>query len=397
MATNWREYLSKIYLDPASPASFQGVDKIYEYVKNEGKYEIGRNRIQKWLNNQDSYSINKHSNKKFKRGRVLVTGIDDQWEADLADVSAYAKENDGYKYLLVVIDVFSRYGWVEPMKNKKATSIVEAFSKIISKERKPRRLRTDGATDFSSGPFKNLLNSFDPKVVHVVTHNEVQANFAERFIKTLKSKLTRYIVQSNQLKYINILSDIVSSYNNTWHSGIKSEPINVSNLNSKRLWWQMYWPKDNVTKDELKLKKDEIKVKKEEIKYKDQQDKKKKKKKSKTFPYYFKIGDKVRISAKKGKFQREYDSKWTGEIFKISERFVRQGQPIYKVVDWFDEPLIGTHYQRELQKVHVDENKTWKIEKIIRRRNKGKELFVKWLFWPNKFNSWIPKSDYKIA
>jgi hypothetical protein len=391
MATDWREYLSKIYLNPASPASFQGVDKLYEYVKSEGKYEIGKNKIRKWLNNQDSYSVNKHSNKKYKRGRVLVRGIDDQWEADLADVSAYTKENNGYKYLLVVIDVFSRYGWVEPMKNKKASTIVETFSKIISKKRRPRRLRTDGATDFSSGPFQKLLNSFDPKVFHIVTHNEVQANFVERFIKTLKSKLTRYIVQSNQLKYINILPDIVSSYNNTWHSGIRSEPINVSDLNSKRLWWQMYWPKNYISKEELKLKKDEIKVKKEEMKFNEQ--KKNKKKKSKLFPYYFKIDDKVRIAAKKGKFQREYDSKWTGEIFKVSERFVRQGQPIYRVVDWFDEPVIGTHYQRELQKVDVDENKKWKIEKVLKTRNKGKELFVKWLFWPKKFNSWISKSD----
>jgi hypothetical protein len=391
MATGWKDYLAKIYLDPASPASFQGVDKIYRYVKEEGKYKIGKSRIQKWLNNQDSYSVNKHTTKKFSRGRVLVSGKDDQWESDLADMTYYAQYNNGIKYLVVVIDVFSRYGWIEPIKDKKASSIVDAFSKIISNNNKPRRLRTDGATDFSSGPFQKLLNSFDPKVIHVVTHNEVQANFAERFIKTIKSKISRYITQSNQMKYIDILPDIVNSYNNTWHSGIRSEPSNVNLENAKRLWWQMYWPKKHLSKESIKLNKNILKTKKEELKNKDA-----KKKSLKHIQIYsYKVGDKVRISARREKFQREYDTKWTGEIFKISDRFYRQGQPIYKVVDWFDEPVLGTHYQRELQKVEIDEDKRWKIEKVLKKRKKGKELYVKWLFWPKKFNSWIPNSEYK--
>jgi hypothetical protein len=385
MSTNWEEYLAKIYLDPASPASFQGVGKIYKYVKQQGKYKIGRSKIQKWLNNQDSYSINKHTNKKFNRGRVLVSGINDQWEADLADLSYYSKENDEYKYLLVVIDVFTRFGWAQPLKNKKAATIVDAFKLIISDDdEKPRRLRTDGASDFSNKQFQNFLKSFDPPIVHVVTHNEVQANFVERFIKTIKSKISRYIVQKNKTRYIDILGDIINSYNNTWHSGIRSEPVNVSKENAKRLWWQMYWPKKKISKEQLKIKKEEIKVKKEQIKLR---------KKKHINPYAFKINDKVRISTRREKFQREYDSKWTGEIFKVSERFIRQGQPLYKVVDWFDESLEGSFYQRELQKVKVDEDKEWKIEKVIsKRKNK---LKVKWLFWPNKFNSWIPLSEYK--
>ena len=86
-----------------------------------------------------------------------MEGIDDQFDADLASMSDYEKSNDGYKYLLVVIDIFSRYAWIEPLKNKTADSIVRAFNKILSEGCKPRRLRTDAATDFTSKKFQNLL------------------------------------------------------------------------------------------------------------------------------------------------------------------------------------------------------------------------------------------------
>ena len=135
----WREYLKKIYFNPEEPGSFEGVDKLYERVKKDGKFKISRSRVKRWLQNQQSYSLNKHVDIKFKRGKVMVKGIDDQFEADLASMSDYAKDNNGYKYLLAIIDVFSQYAWVEPLKDKTADSIIKAFKKILSEGRKPRR------------------------------------------------------------------------------------------------------------------------------------------------------------------------------------------------------------------------------------------------------------------
>ena len=149
---------------------------------------------------------------------VIVSGIDDQFDADLASFISYANDNDGYKYLLVVIDIFSRYAWVEPIKDKTANEIVQAFNKIISEGRIPRRLRTDGATDFTSKKFQDYVKS--KKIVHFTTHGVKQANYVERFIKTIKSKIYRYIVQQNTPRYIDILPKLVKSYNNSWHSGI---------------------------------------------------------------------------------------------------------------------------------------------------------------------------------
>ena len=149
-AATWREYLKKIYCNPKNPSSFEGVDKLYKQAKRDGQFKISKSKIKKWLQNQQSYTLHRHVNRNFRRGKVLVEGIDDQFDADLASMADYEKSNDGYKYLLVVIDTFSGYAWIEHLKNKTANSIVRVFNKILSEGRKPRRLRTDAATDFTS-------------------------------------------------------------------------------------------------------------------------------------------------------------------------------------------------------------------------------------------------------
>ena len=107
------------------------------------------------IQKQESYSCNKGVKRNFQRGRVIVAGIDDQFDADLASLIYYADNNDRYKYLLVVIDIFSRYGWVQPLKDKTAKEIVSAFDKILKEGGIPKRLCTDAAKDFTSERFQN--------------------------------------------------------------------------------------------------------------------------------------------------------------------------------------------------------------------------------------------------
>ena len=94
-------------------------------------------------------------------------------------------------------------------------------------------------------------------------------------------------------------------------------------------------------------------------------------------------------------FQREYDSKWTGEIFKISSRFIHQGQLIYHLVDWYDKPVEGPFYQNELQKMETTDADMFKIQKVIKYKGRGnkKEAVVHWSGWPKHFDSWIPASE----
>ena len=265
MSSTWEDYLKKIYYDPNHPASFEGIQKLYDTVKKDNKYKISYRQICEWLQSQNTYSLNKAVKRNFSRGRVIVSGIDDQWDADLASFIPLSESNNGYMHLLFVIDIFSRYGWVAPLKNKTAKEIVQGFKAILAPGRKPRHLRTDAAYDFRSNEFQQLLK--DKSIVHFTTHSEKQANYVERFIKTIKSRIYRYIVGANSDQYIDILPKLLDSYNRSWHSGIQWEPINVDKTVESRQWWQMYWPKDAYVKD-------------------------KSKKKKKT-PFAFKVGDKV--------------------------------------------------------------------------------------------------------
>ena len=98
-----------------------------------------------------------------------------------------------------------------------------------------------------------------------------------------------------------------------------------------------------------------------------------------------------------GPIDREYSQKWTGELFKIDTRFRREGVPVYTILDWDGERVNGTFYEPELQPVTIDPTTEYRVEKILKRRvrNKRKEVLVRWLHWPKKYNSWIPEADVK--
>jgi hypothetical protein len=103
----------------------------------------------------------------------------------------------------------------------------------------------------------------------------------------------------------------------------------------------------------------------------------------------------VRLSHLKKVFNRDYQEKWTEEIFKVESCKLRQGIPVYKIFDYEDDPVQGTFYKPELQRVRKDVSNLFRVEKILwkRRRNGRREVFVKWLGWPKKFNSWILEED----
>ena len=349
---NWESYLESIYFDPKHPASFAGPIKLYDTVKQEGTYDIGLSRIRSWLQNQEAYSLHKPLRHKFKTNRVMVEGIDDQWDADLMDMTFYASKNDGYNYILTVIDIFSKYAWLRPLKTKTSSEVKAAFESI---KRKPNLLRTDKGKEFTS----NIIEKFfkTAGIHHFVTQNVGKANYAERVIKTIKNHLQRYMTHHQTHRYIDIVPDVNKSYNLSYHTTIGMAPSEVNKDNERAIWWMTYWPKKKIKKQTFK----------------------------------FDVGNLVRITYLTNVFTREYDEKWTGEIFKIARRFRREGLVLYKLNDFEDEPIKGTFYQPELQKISIKDDKLWKIEKVIKtRKRRGKtEYFVKWKHWPKKFNSWI--------
>ena len=156
-------------------------------------------------------------------------------------------KNDGVQFLLIIIDVFSRFIWVETLENELKDTVINAFQCIFQRAKKPRCLRTDRGGKFTGRKVQDYFDSINIK--HWTAHNdEMKANFAERIIWTLKKSLWGYMRTKND-RYIDMLKDIIHSYNNTKHGTMGMKPSEVTKGHvERRLWWHMYKPTESYKK-----------------------------------------------------------------------------------------------------------------------------------------------------
>ena len=183
-----------------------------------------------------------------------------------------SKFNNRFRFLLRVIDIFSKYAWVVPLKDKKGVSIVNAFQKILKESnRKPNKIWVDKGSEFYNNSFKKWLKDNDIEMYSI--HNEGKSVVAETFMKTLNTKIYKYMTSMSKNVYIDKLDDIVCEYDNTHHRTIKIKPVDV---------------KDKIYIDFKK-----------EVNDKDPK---------------FKVGDHVRISKYKNIFAKGYTSNWSDEV-----------------------------------------------------------------------------------
>ena len=146
--------------------------------------------------------------------------------ADLADMQLVSKFNKGFRFLLCVIDNFSNYAWVVPLKDKKCVSIVNAFQKILNDSNtNPNKIWVDKGSEFYNHSFKKWLKDNDVEMHSI--HDEGKSFVAERFIRTLKTKIYKYMTSVSKNVYINKLDDIVGEYDNTYHRAIKMKLVDV--------------------------------------------------------------------------------------------------------------------------------------------------------------------------
>ncbi|GBN27011.1 Putative uncharacterized transposon-derived protein F54H12.3 [Araneus ventricosus] len=339
--------LEKFYKNLEEPASFSGTNALGRAVGNKVKTK----HIKKWLESKDSYTLHRSVRRNFKRNRVIVGGIDEQFQADLLDMQFASKFNNGYKHLLTCIDVFSKFAWAIHLKDKTGQSILYGFKKIF-KERKPQVLQTDKGTEFKIKLVQNYLKKM--KVHFFTTNNETKASVVERFHRTLMSKLTRYFTEYNTRKYIDVIKELIFSYNHSWHQSIKMEPSSVNIDNQAKVWQNLYGDFSEQKSEKAS----------------------------------FEVGDTVRISKWKGRFEKEYENNWSREMFTVHQ-IVPRIPTVYKLQD-FNNNVIGvTFYETEMQKV-VDSG-YYSVERVIKKRKrKGKlEYFVKFQGYLDEFNSWV--------
>lgn len=351
--------MRNIYYDPKSPSSFSGSDKLHKIAK---KHNISLKDTQQWLKLQKTHNLYVQPRNKFRRTHVIVDGFNEMWDVDLADMSALSKYNNGITFLLLTIDIFSRQALALPVKNKRGFTIADNLKTMFTKN-KPLTLRSDAGTEFRNKHVQELLKELEIK--QIIMYSDTKANYIERFILTLKRRLYKYMRFNKTFKYVDVLQDIITSYNNTFHSSLNCSPISVNKANENLVRLDQHLIKFTKYKP-LKLK-----------------------------GYKYELGDSVRISHARKAFDKSYFQRWTQEIFNVSKRYKRSGISVYDLVDWNGEDISGSFYTEQLQKANPKVDTVYEIEKILKRRtlNKQKQLYIKWDGWSSKFNSWIPATN----
>ena len=257
-------------------------------------------------------------------------------------MQAYSKFNRGIKYLLTVIDVFSKYGWIVPLKDKTGKSVMNALKQIFASGRSPNKIWVDRGLEFYNKDVRGNVELYS-------TQNEEKSSVVERWNRTMKEKMWKYFTANNTRKYIEILNELVGLYNNTIHSSIKMSPVEGSKKENEAAVYRNLYGEMPTSQSNPK----------------------------------YSVGDKVRITKKKTLFDKGYTPRWTEEVFTISK--IQYTKPItYKITDYNGHEIGGTFYEQELQKSRQE---VFRIEKVIRK--KGDKVLVKWLGYPDSFNSWV--------
>lgn len=281
-----------------------------------------------------------------------LKGLDDLYQADLVEMIPYAKSNRGYKYILTMINCFSKYAFAVPIKTKSSENVVRVL-KILLQNNKMNHLQTDEGKEWYNKGVRDLLKQYD--INHYSTHSDKKASIVERFNRTLKNKMWKWFTANGKYTWLNILPNLLRKYNNTVHRTIKMKPIDVNKNNEKEVLLRI-----NKQKQLTFNKK----------------------------PPKFKIGDRVRISKYKKVFAKGYLPNWTNELFTVYN--VKSTVPrTYILKDDKGNVLEGGFYEQEISKTKFDD--VYLIEKNL--KSKGEKVFVRWLGYDKSYDSWINRSN----
>ena len=287
--------------------------------------------------------------KEFRK--VEAFSVNNIWAMDLISLMAYKDQNRGYNYLLTILDVYSRYAFVRPLKTKTGKEIYTALKSVFTSNKvTPNKVWVDQGGEFYNSTVKKLLK--DKGTEMYSTYGKDKVSMIERFNRTLLKKLNIKFTEQGNEQWFHLAPLLVKTYNETPHRGIRYErPIDV-------------WENQELLEiHDVPLKKS---VKK------------------------FKVGDKVRISLAKTTFGKGYSRGWSFEVFTVTK--VNATEPVtYQLTDYAGDLVKGSFYNGELQKTEQGES-LFEIEKVLdtRTRNGVKEQLVKWVGWANKYNQWIP-------
>ena len=321
------------------------------------KRELNKREFLKIL----SQEVNKPFRKSKISRQIKTGGIFRSLAADLSDYSMFSTQNDNYKYILFVIDEFSRFLWCKKLINKTAASVKKNLFDVIDETNdKTRLLHVDKGSEFYNKSVESELKKYN--ITMYSTYSPNKSAIVERVQRTIKYKLQLLFTEKQSNRWIDIIDEVVNEYNNTKHSSLcgytPTEASKLNSLDESKLYLCMY--KSYAPQLSYNIPK-------------------------------FKVGDKVRVARIKGKFEKE-GLNWSYEIFEVYKVDTRH--PIqYKLKDDQNNIIEGSFLENELQKTQIPD--IFLVEKQLGTRTyKGKkQILVKWLGYPSSFNQYIDESD----
>jgi integrase-like protein len=298
------------YVNHKQVGSFSGLDNFYKVAKPK----LSKKAVEVELKKIPAYYLHRARRIRYPTRKVFVRKINEQWAIDLADIQKHSRFNNKKRYILCVVDVFSKRAWLEAIPNKSAKVVALALQKIFNRAGvHPEKIQCDFGKEFYNGTVKKLLKDNGIKMFSV--HSEKKCCIVERFIRTIFGKISRYLSHHKTRKFIDKLSDFEWQYNNSFHRSIGMKPSEVDHENQNQVFKKLYGNPPPLYKKSP-----------------------------------FKVGDKCLVAKRKTTFEKGYTQNYLDEIFYI-KRVLSTTPTSFILQDQDNTELKGSFYVEQLLKL----------------------------------------------
>lgn len=315
------EKIKQQYLDPSVPGSLGGLQRFLSENKRYGNSQFVLDTLKKL----QTYSVHRPRKPVGKRRKVIVGGKNIILAADLADVQNWnPRINKGTKYLLIIVDIFSKFVSIYPIKNKSGAIVSKAFDEHFKKhpEQSNCKIWVDRGKEFISKLTQNILNKYGVSIYH--TYNaKLKSVYAESFVKLVKLRIARLLTEKGNKKYFEELPKIENAMNNEKKRSTGFAPVEIKSFKEESLAWHRQFR--SILDQRQRLPN-------------------------------FKLNDKVRIHKEKLLFSKVYKESWSDEIFYIAQIFKYHPLILYSIKDIQGSILPFKFYDFELLLIPPDNN-----------------------------------------
>ena len=368
MKNKIRNILLSIYENPENSASFSSIKKLYNKAIKLHP-QISLKDVKFFLKSQDSYTKHKLTPRKHEFQKVIAAKPKIIVGMDLLDVRDLSLYNNNVNFIMFFVDLYSKKITAVPLKNKSKESILQGLTDFF--KIRDNKLYSRIFSDKESGLYSNLVKTFlekHKKRVYTNSSYEQKNSVTERNLKTLKSKIYRYLTHYNTYNYLPVLQDIVSSINNSSHSSLKDNKMtpNILHEIDNPHYLRYFFKKMFITQ------------------------------KSRKFNQSLNVGEYVRIpktSRHQNIFSKKFKPVNTDEIFVIKSIDNRRQPPLFKLKDLANQNIIGSFYKEELTPSILKKIYPIKILKTKILANGKKKFYVAYEGWPSQFNEWIASNN----